>query len=179
MPITDLEIHLPYPSPADITPFIRIFGDKVQFNADSAILSLPGSLMRHPLPTSNPTLRALYDAECARLLADLSDTASYAERTLAALDKLQGQYPQLEQMAAMLDLSTRTYRRRLQEESTTFQALLDTIRLKHAKHYLRKSDLSVDRIASLLGFNDASNFRRAFIQWSKESPTQWRKIRVA
>lgn len=175
MPITDLEIHLPYPSPADITPFIRIFGDKVQFNADSAILSLPGSLMRHPLPTSNPTLRALYDAECARLLADLSDTASYAERTLAALDKLQGQYPQLEQMAAMLDLSTRTYRRRLQEESTTFQALLDTIRLKHAKHYLRKSDLSVDRIASLLGFNDASNFRRAFIQWSKESPTQWRK----
>ena len=179
MPTADLEVHFPYASPADTTPLTRIFGEKIRFNADSAILSLPGSLMRQPVPTSNPILRTLYDAECARLLADLSDTASYAERTLTALDKLQGQYPQLEQMAAMLHLSPRTYRRRLQQESTTFQVLLDTIRLKHAKQYLRNDELSVDRIALLLGFNDASNFRRAFMQWSEASPTQWRKISMA
>ena len=80
-------------------------------------------MMDRPLPTSNPTLKTLYDDECTRLLADLSDNASCAEQTLQALDQLPGQYPQLEQMAAMLNISARTYRRRLAAESTSFQAL--------------------------------------------------------
>ena len=98
-----------------------------------------------------------------------------AERTLAALDKLEGQYPGLDQMASLLHLSTRTYRRRLQYESTSFQALLDSTRCKHAKQLLRHPELSVDSVAHRLGFSDVSNFRRAFVQWTGESPSQWRK----
>ena len=91
-----------------------------------------------------------------------------------ALEKLEGQYPQLEQMAAMLNLSTRTYRRRLEAEGTSFQCLLDRVRLRHALTYLRKPENSIADTAAALGFTDASNFRRAFIQWCGESPTQWR-----
>ena len=108
-------------------------------------------------------------------MADLSENASCAERTLAALDKLEGQYPGLDQMASMLHLSTRTYRRRLQDESTSFQTLLDSVRRKHATQLLRHPEMSVDRVAQHLGFSDASNFRRAFTQWTGESPAQWRK----
>jgi AraC-like DNA-binding protein len=171
----DLEVSLPYETPQDGTAFKQIFGDHVYFNAEQATLSIPEALTANPLPTSNPTLRSLYDAECARLLADLSDNASCAERTLAALDKLEGQYPGLNQMASLLNLSPRTYRRRLREESTSFQKILDSIRCNHATQRLRHSDLSVDRIAQQLGFSDASNFRRAFMQWTGESPSQWRR----
>jgi AraC-like DNA-binding protein len=171
----DLEVSLPYETPQDGTAFKKIFGDHVYFNAEQATLSIPEALTANPLPTSNPTLRSLYDAECARLLADLSDNASCAERTLAALDKLEGQYPGLNQMASLLNLSPRTYRRRLREESTSFQKILDSIRCNHATQRLRHSDLSVDRIAQQLGFSDASNFRRAFMQWTGESPSQWRR----
>ena len=174
-PITDLQVAFPYDPPCDTTPFIRIFGEQVGFNAEDALFSCPGSLMRRRLPTSNETLRALYDAECARLLSDLSDTAGYSDRTLTALNRLQGQYPRLDQMAAMLNLSTRTYRRRLQQEHTTFRVLLDRVRLKRAKQLLLKGTLSVDTIALSLGFTDTSNFRRAFIKWSGESPVQWRR----
>ncbi len=174
-PAIDVEVSLPYDAPRDTTAFEEIFGDKVRFNAEKAKLSIPEALVTEPLPTSNPILRALYDAECARLLADLSENASCAERTLAALDKLEGQYPGLDQMASMLHLSTRTYRRRLQDESTSFQALLDSVRSKHATQLLRHPEMSVDRVAQRLGFSDVSNFRRAFIQWTGESPSQWRK----
>jgi len=174
-PAIDVEVSLPYDAPRDTTAFEEIFGDKVRFNAEKAKLSIPEALVTEPLPTSNPILRALYDAECARLLADLSENASCAERTLAALDKLEGQYPRLDQMASMLHLSTRTYRRRLQDESTSFQALLDSVRSKHATQLLRHPEMSVDRVAQRLGFSDVSNFRRAFIQWTGESPSQWRK----
>jgi AraC-like DNA-binding protein len=40
---------------------------------------------------------------------------------------------------------------------------------------LRHPEMSVDRVAQHLGFSDASNFRRAFTQWTGESPAQWRK----
>jgi len=179
MPPPDLQADFPYHPPPNIAPFNEIFGDGVRFNAEEAILSWPRSLMNHPLPTSNETLRALYEAECARLLADLSDTASYSERTLTALDRLQGQYPQLDQMAAMLNLSARTYRRRLKEESTTFQMLLDKVRLKHAKYILSRGKPSIDKVALSLGFTDTSNFRRAFIHRTGESPSQWRKKRAS
>ena len=174
-PTVDVEVSLPYDTPQDTTAFKEIFGHNVRFNADNATLSIPEAQTREPLPTSNPTLRALYDAECARLLADLSDNASYTERTLAALNKLEGQYPGLDQMASMLHMSTRTYRRRLQEESASFQTLLDSTRCKHARQLLRYPEISVDRVAQRLGFSDVSNFRRAFIQWTGESPSQWRK----
>ena len=174
-PAVDVEVSLPYDAPRDTTAFEEIFGNNVRFNAEKATLSIPEALITEPLPTSNPILRALYDAECARLLADLSENATCAERTLAALDKLEGQYPGLDQMASMLHLSTRTYRRRLQDESTSFQALLDSVRSEHATQLLRHSEISVDRVAQRLGFSDVSNFRRAFIQWTGESPSQWRK----
>jgi AraC-like DNA-binding protein len=174
-PAVDVKISLPYDKPRDTNAFRKIFGNHVRFNADNATLSIPEALTREPLPTSNPTLRALYDAECARLLADLSDNANCSERTLSALNKLEGQYPGLDQMASMLHMSTRTYRRRLQEESTSFQTLLDSTRCKHARQLLRHPELSVDSVAQRLGFSDVSNFRRAFIQWTGDSPSQWRK----
>ena len=173
-PVDDLSVAFPYERPDNTQSFQLIFGDQVSFNAGRATFTLPQSMMNRPLPTSNPTLKALYDAECARLLADLSETSSCAEQTLQALEKLQGQYPQLEQMAAMLNVSARTYRRRLAAESTSFQALLDASRLKYAKQLLARGETVLGTALSL-GFNDASNFRRAFSQWCGESPSRWQK----
>ena len=102
-----------------------------------------------------------------------------SDRTLAALDKLEGQYPTLEQMASVLNMSPRTYRRRLEDDDTSFQAILDSTRLKHATQNLSHPDISVDQVAHRLGFSDVSNFRRAFTQWSGQSPTQWRKKKLS
>ena len=173
-PIDDLSVDFPYERPSDIAPFQLIFGHQVGFNTGRAVFTLPNHMMDRPLPTSNPTLKTLYDDECKRLLADLSDNASCAEQTLQALDQLPGQYPQLDQMAAMLNMSSRTYRRRLAAESTSFQALLDQSRLKHAKQQLLKGETILGTALSL-GFNDASNFRRAFSQWCGQSPAQWQR----
>ena len=81
-------------------------------------------------------------------------------------------------MAAMLNMSSRTYRRRLAAESTSFQALLDESRLKHAKQQLLKGETILGTALSL-GFNDASNFRRAFSQWCGQSPAQWQREHTA
>jgi len=55
---------------------------------------------------------------------------------------------------------------------------LDQTRLQHAKNLLSQSDLGIAGIAHTLGFSDASNFRRAFLQWCGVSPCEWRKAQT-
>jgi AraC-like DNA-binding protein len=126
------------------------------------------------LPSSNPALRSLYEAECARLLADLEESDSVAEQTLRLLRKLEGQYPQMPLIADMLNFSPRTYRRRLEEEGESFQTLLDKVRAEHATRYLQNTRLPLSSIAYMIGFNDASNFRRAYLKWTGLSPREVR-----
>ena len=173
--VPNMKVAFPFSAPADLAPFTHIFGEQIHFNAPQAEFSLPLDITRLALPSSNRTLRQLYESECARLLASLSDSASLTEQTLALIDKLEGQYPQLEQVASMLSMSTRTFRRRLKAEAASFQRLLNDVRVKHARRYLRDTNRSVEAIAVSLGFNDASNFRRAFIQWTGQSPAEWRR----
>jgi AraC-like DNA-binding protein len=165
---------LPYPAPKHSADYFDVFGADVHFNCLRGRLSFPATLLDAPLPSSNTALRTLYEQECARLLADLEEEESVAERTLRLLRKLEGQYPQMPQIAAMLNFSPRTYRRRLEEENQSFQSLLDRVRAEHATRYLKSTRLPLSSIAYLVGFNDASNFRRAFRKWTGRSPREVR-----
>ena len=173
-PRLQLRIEFPYQRPAHAALYHQVFGPDLRFNCPRGRFSFPRELMDSLLPSSNPALRSLYEAECARLLADLEEADSVAEQTLRLLRKLEGQYPQMPQIANMLNFSPRTYRRRLEEEGESFQALLDKVRAEHATRYLQNTRLPLSSIAYMVGFNDASNFRRAYLKWTGRSPREVR-----
>ena len=172
----DLQLHLevPYPAPAHADRYFEVFGPDVQFNCVAGRIAFDRELLPTPLPSSNPALRSLYENECARLLADLEEEPSVAEQTLRLMRKLEGQYPDMPQTAKMLNLSPRTYRRRLESEQHSYQQLLDQVRAEHATRYLQNTRLPLSSIAYLIGFNDASNFRRAYLKWTGRSPSEVR-----
>lgn len=58
---------------------------------------------------------------------------------------------------------------------TSFHDLMDGTRKELACSYIHQSALSVTEIAFLLGFNDTSNFARAFKRWTGRSPTEFRE----
>jgi AraC-like DNA-binding protein len=168
----DLHVHIevPYAEPAHSALYYEVFGEDVHFDSILGRISFHRDLLNTPLPSSNPALRSLYEAECARLLADLEEEGSVAEQTLRLLRKLEGQYPQMPQIANMLHLSPRTYRRRLDQEQQSYQKLLDRVRGEHATRYLQNTRLPLSSIAYMVGFSDASNFRRAYLKWTGRSP---------
>lgn len=174
MPDLQVRLELPYAEPQHAELYIEVFGDDVRFEAVQGRVIFPSDLMQAQLPSSNPALRALYEQECARLLADLEEEDSVAQQTLRLLRKLEGQYPQMPTVARMLNFSARTYRRRLQQEEESFQDLLDKVRAEHATHYLKNTRLPLSTIAYMIGFNDASNFRRAYYKWTGNSPRDTR-----
>lgn len=167
-----LRFEFPYPSPRHADLYEHFLGQDVHFGRSVARWSFPASLLTRALPSANPALRQLYELECSRLLTDLAEDDDLSTQTRRLLRKFEGQYPSMQQLAAMLNVGPRTYRRRLAKEGSSFQALLDEVRTEHADRYLRAGKLPVASIAYRLGFSDPSNFRRAYRRWTGQRPAR-------
>jgi len=86
-------------------------------------------------------------------------------------------YPSLEAVAERLNMSTRTLRRRLQDQGPGFMDLLHAARRRDALSLLTRPALEVAQIAQMLGYADPANFTRAFRQWTGLTPSAWRTSR--
>lgn len=78
-------------------------------------------------------------------------------------------------LARRLKIPTRTLKRKLREEGTSYRKIIDELRSQLAIKYLRDTELTVEDIASCLGFSDAAGFRHAFRRWTKETPGKFRR----
>ena len=101
---------------------------------------------------------------------------NFLERVRSAIQqKLTGQRPTIEDIADALHVSPRTLQRRLQDEGSSFQRVLEEARHHLARHYLNNSFLELNEAAYLLGYNDANSFVRAFRTWEGMPPARWRE----
>lgn len=80
----------------------------------------------------------------------------------------------IERIAEDLCLSVRTLQRALDAQGASFQELTAQVRQERAIGYLKDTEEPVDRIASWLGYGDASAFRRAFRRWAGVTPGVFR-----
>ncbi|WP_370400978.1 AraC family transcriptional regulator [Sulfitobacter sp. JB4-11] len=74
-----------------------------------------------------------------------------------------------------LGVSRSTLQRRLRDEETTFQEILDTTRKDLALRYLTRSNLANEEISYLLAYSDPNSFFRSFRRWTGLSPSEVRK----
>jgi AraC-like DNA-binding protein len=72
-------------------------------------------------------------------------------------------------------MSIRTFIRRLKNEGTSYQTLVDEVRREIASWLIRDKSLSVERVAERLGYQDTSNFSRVFKRWFNDTPSAYRK----
>jgi AraC-like DNA-binding protein len=72
-------------------------------------------------------------------------------------------------------MSSRTLERRLRLEGLTFGGILSELRCDLAKRYFREEDLSISKIAWLLGYQEVSGFTHAFKRWTGKTPREARK----
>lgn len=80
----------------------------------------------------------------------------------------------IELLAKELYLTSRTLRRKLADEKSSFQAIKDRVRLDQAITLLGQQNLSIQNISIKLGFSDAPSFSRAFKNWTGVSPHTFR-----
>ncbi|RTL16937.1 MAG: AraC family transcriptional regulator [Burkholderiales bacterium] len=78
------------------------------------------------------------------------------------------------ELARMVNVSDRTLRRRLGQQSTTYREMRDQTRYARALDLLSNSDMTVAQVAELVGYSDARAFRRAFKRWAGVLPNEFR-----
>ncbi|WP_095112961.1 AraC family transcriptional regulator [Pseudomonas sp. Irchel 3H7] len=101
----------------------------------------------------------------------------FCEQVIEVLKRaLAGGRPSLPNVARELLQSERTLQRRLAHEGTTFSALLNEARRQVGLHLLADPSIELKEVAYLLGYEDANSFHRAFREWEKLSPSQWRRF---
>jgi len=77
-------------------------------------------------------------------------------------------------VAEKVGMSRRTLLRRLKEEDTTFERVLDDLRHRLALDFVAGDRVSVNETAYLVGFSDPAAFSRAFKRWTGMSPREAR-----
>jgi AraC-like DNA-binding protein len=82
----------------------------------------------------------------------------------------------LEILAQELGMSSSTLKRRLSKLKTSYREMLLGRRLHQARRLIDNSDLSIGRIAKILGYTAVSNFSRTFHSATGYYPTELRRL---
>jgi len=154
----------------------RHFGCPVVFGAPRNAIFFRASDAQRPFVTRNAELLAMLAPQFEEELKQQNADENFAERVRTAIQqKLTGRRPTIDDIADALHISSRTLQRRLQDDGSSFQRVLDEARHQLARHYLNNSFLELNEAAYLLGYEDGNSFVRAFRTWEGVPPARWRE----
>ncbi len=169
-----LEARFSYPAPAYAEEYERILRIPVRFDAGEDGVLLPISMMDSLNPSADAALRQVLERYAADQLAKIPTGARFSQRIRACIrSALPLGSLTADTVAAQFSMSNRTLRRRLRDEATSYQEILDDVRAELARHYLTKEKRGIDEVAFLLGFSDQSAFTKAFRRWTGKTPADF------
>lgn len=159
-------------------PYHERFADRLppmRFEMGSNEVRFDATALDWRLDSADPVNARLVEEQCRREWEQLGLGGDVVGQVRAALQRASDGYPTLAEVADRLHTSSRTLKRRLQEQGTSFHALLDAARRAEAIRLLTSTSLSVEQIGRQLGYADASSFRRAFHGWTDANPSDVRE----
>jgi AraC-like DNA-binding protein len=154
----------------------RHFGCPVVCGAPRNAIVFRAADAQRPFVTRNAELLAMLAPQFEEELKQENGDENFVERVrIAVQQRLTGRRPTVEDVADALHISSRTIQRRLQDEGSSFQRVLEEARRQLARHYLNNSVLELNEAAYLLGYEDGNSFVRAFRMWEGVPPARWRE----
>lgn len=168
------EARVTYSKPDYYRRYAHFLPGETKFDCASNQLRFPAHFLDRKLSMADPIAAKLAVQQCEKELAAISQDENLLPRVRRILLRCEGQFPQLEQMASLVHTSPRTLKRQLARLNTTYQEVLDNVRKGLAVEHLQQGFLTVEEIAYRLGFNDPSNFTRAFKKWTGFPPSHYR-----
>jgi AraC-like DNA-binding protein len=174
---TPREVTFEHSEPADTLEHRRIFRSPVHFSRPVNQLVFDQSLLSLPIVEADSALCAVLDRHAEQLLTKFPRRGGLADEVRSLLfEALNGGDMNLEAISQQLGTSPRTLQRKLKEEGTTHQDLLDEIRRDLSKRYLSEPQMAICEVAYLLGFSEPSAFHRAFRRWTGITPREYRRM---
>jgi len=174
IPLTQIELD--YPAPDHVAEYRLMYPCPAQFNQPECAINFDSAWLQQPVVQTPASLHR-YLQQAPRDW--FKRQAYYPVFTRRVMDLLEGEETpgqlKMEQAAESLHITTRTLRRKLIDEGTSFQTLKDDVRRDSAIHFLSQPSVPISEISRQLGFSEPAAFTRAFKQWTGVSPASYRK----
>jgi AraC-like DNA-binding protein len=178
VPLADLRIDLKRSRPYEHEHYRQVLGAWINYNSSENCITFDTDDLKRPLPAYNPEQFEIAVKKCQSLLVDKFRHSTRREAVERIFERSPGMLWTLDQVAQALHTSGRTLQRHLKREETSYQAVLDNWLKQLAAKYLEEEKLSAEATATLLGYTDEANFRRAFKRWQGCSPREYRERQV-
>ncbi|MFU8926618.1 AraC family transcriptional regulator ligand-binding domain-containing protein [Acinetobacter puyangensis] len=156
--------------------YIR-FTDQIEFLSEQNVLYLDASDLKIKIKKSNEDVNDFLKYTPQKFLVRYkADNDLSAEiRNYLSQSNLQ-EWPELKEIALILNISEATLQRRLKNKGTSFQKIKNEIRRDYAIERLSNTKDTLYDISYALNFNDPSAFQRAFKKWTGVSAGTYRKL---
>lgn len=155
----------------------ELFACPVHYGATGNALHFNPHTLDTTLPTGDAQALEHATVMCQAELDKITEHKSLTARIQHSLLDTGGAALSLQACARMLHMTPRTLHRRLQDEGTSYRAIVDQVRHRLALQHLKNSAISLQEIAYRLGYTDQANFRRAFKRWEGVAPQVAREDR--
>lgn len=171
-----LEMRFNYSQPKNIEKHFQYCDCLVLFDQPRTEIIVSKAVLDQPLLLADQVTASMAEAQCSELLSRFGTREILIVKVRRIILQIPGVFPSVEDVADQLAISTRTLGRSLRDSGTSYQKILDDIRKEMSIEYLCSSRLPVEEIATLTGYSDPSNFRKAFRRWTGRTPSSYRII---
>ncbi|MEH6593775.1 MAG: AraC family transcriptional regulator ligand-binding domain-containing protein [Halioglobus sp.] len=175
----EVRVAAPYLNQAYYESLGGTFHCPIYFDADENTFSFSAQQLQRRIVHTVDSLQGFLNNLVYQLIASEKEPASTsaAIKSLVSIDMPQGM-PSFTEIADHLHMSESSLRRRLQKETTSYQALKDEVRCEVAIDKLLNENAKVADLAEYLGFTEPSSFVRSFKGWTGQTPKAYKeKIR--
>lgn len=169
-------IELDFPSGDDDHEYAALFTCPVEFDCKNNRVVFSEDYLDLPLVQNQLSLSRFLQDSLAQLIDGNIHNVGLPAQIRAIISREYGNnFPDFSEICEQLNMTPQTLRRRLKEANTSYQEIKDSIRKDASVYYLSRPDLSIDEIALLMGFSEASSFHRAFKKWTGKTPSAYRR----
>ena len=174
--VAPVALELAHAAPGPDPAHAAVLGLPVRFGAAGHALVLEAAQLDLPLVQNELSLSKFLRDSLAQLFDGNVHNVGLPAQIRAIISNEYGNhFPDFGEICEKLGMTPQTLRRRLKEGNTSYQEIKDSIRKDASVYYLSKPELSIDEIALLMGFSEASSFHRAFKKWTGQTPSAYRR----
>jgi AraC-like DNA-binding protein len=165
---------------SNLKEFERFFACPVEFTAPHDQICFSGETLALPQTTEDryllETLRPICDEAAKERNTEGGALRATVENEVQKL--LPHGKADRRTIAVKLAMSTRTLSRRLADEGTTYEEVVDHLRRSLAVQYIKEQGIQLSQIAWLLGYEGSTSFNHAFRRWTGRSPSEARNQKL-
>lgn len=173
-PFPTTSMAFPFSPPIHWRTYERMFDCQIEFDSTLMEWRFDAGVLDQPCPNANPITAKICQQVCDVVMTEKPDDSELVRKIRSACLNSPKRFPIAEEMASHLGLSLRTFHRRLADDGTSYQSIVDGMRRSLATELLENTNLTIAEVADRTGFSDSAGFRKAFKKWTGKSPNDFR-----